>query len=80
MKLEELNQGLTAAFRAFMAQYAELGGHRFHGFTDYGDLRNYQGPLIWSEGDCQFRFAPALEKKFPGTVHLEVPRRELQRL
>jgi hypothetical protein len=67
---EELDQGLT---RAFMTQYAELGGHRFNGFTDYGDDRNYQGPLLWSEGDCQFRFALALEKRFPGMVHLEFP-------
>ena len=72
-KLEQLNEGLTRAFRAFTAQYSELGGHRFHGFTEHGDPRNYQGPLIWSEGDCQFRLALALEKEFPGMVHLEVP-------
>jgi hypothetical protein len=75
MTLEELHHGLTASFRAFMAEYAEFGGHRFHGFTDYGDPRNYQGPLIWSEGDCQFRFALELERFFPGMVHLSFPSR-----
>jgi hypothetical protein len=73
LDLAALDAGLTKAFQFFLADYAEMGGHRFHGFAAYGDPRNYQGPHIWSEGDCQFRLAVALEKQFPGMVHLEVP-------
>ncbi len=46
VELEALDAGLTKAFARFLTQYSELGGHRSHGFIDYGDPRNYQGPLL----------------------------------
>jgi hypothetical protein len=73
VSLDALQAGLTQAYVQFLKLYAEKGGHRYYGFADHGDPRNYQGPLIWSEGDCQFRFALALEHQFPGLVHVEVP-------
>lgn len=65
--------GLQRAYRKFLKLYAEVGGHNFHGFQDYDDPRNYKGPALWSEGDCQYRFALTLESTFRGMVHLEVP-------
>lgn len=70
---EDVQEGMERAFDEFVAEYAEAGGHRYHGFSDYGDPRNYKGPLIWSEGDCALRFALALERHFPRMVHLEMP-------
>jgi hypothetical protein len=54
-----------------VAEYADWGGHRFHGWTDYSDASNYLGPTIWSEADCVFRFCLELEKSFPRNVHCE---------
>jgi hypothetical protein len=68
-----LSAALDGAFARFLVSYGEYGGHRFHGWTDYGDPENYQGPMFWSEGDCVFRLALELEREFPGQVHLEVP-------
>jgi hypothetical protein len=68
----ELRSRLHAAFDRLLAEYAMLGGHRFHGWTTADEPRNYQGPLIWSEADCVFRFALELEKEFPRQVHCEL--------
>lgn len=73
MDLEQLDDGLGRAFARFLELYAVSGGHRHYGFNVRGDPRNYQGPLIWTEGDCQFRLALSLEEQFPGMVHVEVP-------
>ena len=64
---------LQSAFDRFLRVYAVSGSHRFYGWNDYGDGRNYKGPLLWTEGDCAFRFALALEAVFPGLVHFEFP-------
>jgi hypothetical protein len=63
---------LHAAFDRLLVEYAELGGHRFHGWTRSDEPRNFHGPLIWSEADCVFRFALELEKEFPRMVHCEL--------
>ena len=55
-----VDEGLSRAFHDFLTAYAKKGGHKFPGFEGYGKPRNYKGPLIWSEGDCQFRLALAL--------------------
>lgn len=73
LALDALDAGLTKAFARFMVLYARSGGHRFHGYSRHGDPRNYQGPLLWSEGDCQLRLALELEREFRGMIHLEVP-------
>jgi hypothetical protein len=59
------------AYERFLEEYARWGGYRFHGWTDFPDTRNYQGPVIWSEADCAMRFALELEREFPRSVHLE---------
>lgn len=64
---------LDDAFEGFLDAYAEFGGHRYYGFTVHDDPQNYKGPMFWSEGDCQFRFALTLEECFPKQVHLEMP-------
>lgn len=71
--VERLEQGLDAGFQALLQRYETLGGNLFYGFYETGDPRNYKGPLIWSEGDCAFRFAYELEEEFPTLVHLEMP-------
>ena len=68
----EVRSRLHAAFDRLLVEYAELGGHRFHGWTTAGEPRNYHGPLIWSEADCVFRLALELEKEFPRQVHCEL--------
>lgn len=70
--VDEFRRGLHAAFDAYLTAYEAKGGHGYHGFTEVGDPKNYKGPLIWSEGDCAFRFASELEKRFPEMVHLEL--------
>ena len=64
---------LDAAYLSFLRAYSEWGGHRFYGWTQYEDPKNYLGPMIWSEADCVLRFAFELEREFPEQVHLEVP-------
>ena len=68
----KVTQRLHAAFDRLVAEYAEFGGHRFHGWTTADEPRNYHGPLIWSEADCVYRFALELEKEFPRQVHCEL--------
>lgn len=64
---------LDGAFARFLVAFERYGGHRFHGWTDYGDAQNYLGPMFWTEGDCVFRLAIELEREFPEQVHLELP-------
>ena len=68
----EVLRRIHRAFDRLLVEYAALGGHRFHGWTNANEPRNYQGPLIWSEADCVFRFALELEREFPRQVHCEV--------
>jgi hypothetical protein len=69
---DEVRGRLHAAFSRLLSEYAEFGGHRFHGWTTANEPRNYHGPLIWSEADCVFRLALELEKEFPRQVHCEL--------
>lgn len=69
----EVRKRLEPAFSAFLEIYAKFGGHRYYGWNDYDDPRNYKGPMFWSEHDCAFRFALELEQVFPQQVHLELP-------
>jgi hypothetical protein len=73
LRLDQIDAGISAAFDEFLAAYAENGGHLHAGFLGLDNPRTYKGPLLWTEGDCQWRFALALEKQFPGMVHLEMP-------
>ena len=59
------------AFDRLVARYAVWGGHRYHGWTTYEDQENYLGPVIWSERDCDLRFAFELEREWPEAVHME---------
>ena len=59
------------AFDRLVAGYARWGGYRYHGWTSYEDPKNYLGPVIWSERDCDLRFAMELEREFPERVHME---------
>jgi hypothetical protein len=59
------------AYERLLSAYAEWGGHRFHGWTDYPDARNFHGPVIWSERDCGLRLAMELENEWPLGVHME---------
>lgn len=59
------------AYERFLVGYAEWGGHRYHGWTDFPDPLNYLGPRIWSERDCGYRFGLELEREWPGGVHME---------
>lgn len=72
-RLEAIRRKLDAAFERFLEVYARFGGHRYHGWRDYGDPENYKGPMFWSESDCLFRLAIELEREFPNQVHLELP-------
>jgi hypothetical protein len=69
----ELRAQLKAAFDRFLDAYARYGGHRYYGWVDYDDPRNYRGPTFWSEDDCVYRLALELEREFPHEVHLELP-------
>jgi hypothetical protein len=60
------------AYDRLLVGYASWGGHRYHGWTAYEDERNFLGPVIWSERDCDVRFAFELEKEWPGAIHMEV--------
>jgi hypothetical protein len=73
LETADLERGLSIAFDAFLRRYGEGGGHLFYGFYETGDPSNYRGPMIWSEGDCAFRFALELESQFERHVHLEMP-------
>lgn len=64
---------LEAAFDRFLAVYARLGGHKYYGWDEQADPRNYRGPTFWTEGDCVYRLALELEREFPHCIHLEVP-------
>jgi len=64
---------LEAAFERFLAVYARYGGYHYYGWDDYPDPRNYRGPMIWTEGDCNYRLGLELELEFPHSVHFEVP-------
>lgn len=59
------------AYERLLVGYASWGGYRYHGWTSYEDERNFLGPVIWSERDCDLRFAFELEKEWPGAVHME---------
>jgi hypothetical protein len=59
------------AYDRLLVGYASWGGHRYHGWTSYEDERNFLGPAIWSERDCDLRFAFELEKEWPGAIHME---------
>jgi hypothetical protein len=48
------------AFDRLLVGYAEWGGYRY-----------YHGPVIWSERDCDLRFAFELEREWPRAVHME---------
>ena len=62
---------VISAYDRLLVGYASWGGHRFHGWTSYDDVRNFLGPVVWSERDCGLRFAFELEKEWPGSVHME---------
>jgi hypothetical protein len=59
------------AYERLLTAYADWGGHRVHGWTDYPDPRNFHGPVIWSERDCGLRLAMELEREWPLGVHME---------
>lgn len=69
--VSRVEDGLMDAYERFLEGYAGWGGHAFHGWTDYPDTQNFQGPMVWSEADCAFRFALELERSFPRSVHAE---------
>jgi hypothetical protein len=69
----EIRKRLMHAFDRFLVVYAQLGGHNYYGWNDYGDPRNYKGPTFWSEHDCVYRLALELEQGFPHEVHMELP-------
>lgn len=69
--LMAVEDGLMDAFERLLERYAQWGGYRFHGWTDFPDTANFQGPVVWSEADAAFRFALELEREFPRSVHME---------
>lgn len=69
--LAAVQDGVMEAFERFLEGYASWGGYRFHGWTDFPDTHNFQGPVVWSESDCALRFALELERQFPRNVHME---------
>jgi hypothetical protein len=69
----QIQDKVMNAFERFLLGYADWGGHRFYGWTDYSDPRNYQGPVIWSERDCGLRFSLELEREWPQCTHMEMP-------
>lgn len=66
-----VEDSVVNAFERFLVGYAEWGGHRYHGWTDFPDPLNYLGPRIWSERDCGYRLGLELEQEWPGGVHME---------
>jgi len=70
---DEIRAHLASAFDRFLDVYRRYGGHRYHGWTQASDPRNYKGPTFWSESDCVYRLALELESEFPHEVHLELP-------
>jgi hypothetical protein len=56
---------LKRAEERFLSVYGAVGGHRWYGWDDYSDPRNYKGPVFWSEADCAYQFALTLEQEFP---------------
>jgi hypothetical protein len=73
MTADEVAARLEAAFDRFLGVYARFGGHRYYGWDDYPDTRNFKGPTFWSEDDCAFRLGLELEREFPYCVHYELP-------
>jgi hypothetical protein len=71
MDPRRVEQGLAAAHRRLLEGYAAWGGHRYFGWTEYGETRNHQGTVILSEGDCVHRFALELEREFSLQVHCQ---------
>jgi hypothetical protein len=69
----EVIHRLEAAFNRFLEVYSRFGGHRYYGWDDYPDPRNFKGPTFWSENDCTYRLGLELEKEFPYSVHYELP-------
>lgn len=69
--LAAIEDGVMDAYERLLEVYAQWGGYRFHGWTDFPDTRNYQGPVVWSEADAALRFALELEREFPRSVHME---------
>jgi hypothetical protein len=55
MDVPRVERGLVAAHGRLLEGYAQWGGHRFFGWTEYGEPRNHQGTVILSEGDCVHR-------------------------
>lgn len=73
MTAAEVSARLEVAFGRFLDVYARLGGHRYYGWDDYPDPRNFKGPTFWSENDCTYRLGLELELEFPYCVHYELP-------
>jgi hypothetical protein len=73
MSVGQIQDRVMDAFERLVAAYAEWGGYRSHGWTDYHDPHNYFGPVIRSEVDCTLRFAIELEREWPRCVHAEFP-------
>jgi hypothetical protein len=69
----EVSARLDVAFERFLNVYARFGGHRYYGWDDYPDPRNFKGPTFWSENDCTYRLGLELEREFPYCVHYELP-------
>jgi hypothetical protein len=66
-----VEDALMDAYERTLEGYLRWGGYRFHGWTNFPDSSNFQGPLIWSEADCAFRLGLELEREFPRAVHTE---------
>lgn len=67
----QISRGIDAAHEQMLGWYFSHGGHRFHGWIDHKEPRSYLGNGIWTEADCVYQFARALEAQFPGWIHLE---------
>lgn len=65
--------GLYLAFQSLKKRYLNVGGWRFPGVLDEQRGWGFAGPWAWSEGDYQYQFALALERRFRRCVHLEMP-------
>ena len=70
--LAAVQDGVMDAYERLVEGYAKWGGYRWHGWTDFPDSHNYQGPVVWSEADASLRFAMELERQFPHAVHMEL--------
>lgn len=73
MTAAKVSARLETAFERFLSVYARFGGHRYYGWDDYPDPRNFKGPTFWSENDCTYRLGLELEREFPFSVHFELP-------